>query len=426
MRIAFIVGRFPALSETFILNQITGLIDAGHIVDIFSVKRPDETKTHTEIEAYNLLERTHYIDIPNNKLVRAWKALHTIFTHLFTEPLPVLRALNLFRFGKEALSFSLLLTLRPFLDHGPYDILNCHFGKQGLRGMRLKEMGLPGKLVVTFHGYDISQSISENGHNLYDRLFEHAHLLMPVSEFWKQRLLSMGADPLRVQVHHMGIDVERFEFRPRQHGKSEPVQLFTVGRLVEKKGIEYSLKAVAQVRASHPDWNIRYVIIGDGPLRGSLEAQAQELGLQDTVEFIGSAAQDQVLRYMMESHLFLLPSVISATGDQEGIPVSMMEAMATGMPVLSTRHSGIPELVDDGKSGFLVEERSVDELAEKLEQMIQRPELWPGMGLRGRAIVENLFNIATLNRDLVLTYRRLLDKTIPSPRKRKYPRAESV
>jgi colanic acid/amylovoran biosynthesis glycosyltransferase len=334
MRIAFVVGKFPSISETFILNQITGLIDAGHEVDIFAFKSSDDSKEHTDIRDYRLMERTHYIEIPREKRRRVLKAVAAFARLLVVAPAQALQAVNVFRFGREAASLSLLLTLSAFAQKSTYDILYCHFGKQGLRGMRLKQMGVRGKLVVIFHGYDVSQVMEENGPDMYACLFETADLLMPVSLFWQHKLVALGADPNRVRVHHMGIDVERFEFQPRMPDSAGYVQLFTVGRLVEKKGIEFSIRAVGRVLEKHPELKVRYLVMGDGPLCKDLEALVDSLGLEHVVQLLGSGTQEDVQRHMGESHLFLLPSITAQDGDMEGIPVSMMEAMAAGMPVI--------------------------------------------------------------------------------------------
>jgi colanic acid/amylovoran biosynthesis glycosyltransferase len=182
----------------------------------------------------------------------------------------------------------------------------------------------------------------------------------------------------------------------------------TVGRLVEKKGLEYAVRAVALARRTCP--NLRYEIIGDGPLRPALGELVDKLNLAPIVSLLGAADCDFVRRKMAATDLFMLPSVTANDGDQEGIPVSLMEAQACGLPVLSTRHSGIPELVADGESGFLVAERDVEALASRLTYLIEHPESWPRMGRAGRTIVESRFNIEALNRDLLQIYEHAILK----------------
>ena len=159
-----------------------------------------------------------------------------------------------------------------------------------------------------------------------------------------------------------------------------------MGRLVEKKGHEYSIKAIAKAIINHK--NIIYLIAGDGHLRNKLESLVSELGIKNHVKFLGAVEQEEALKLYQQAHIFILPSVTSSNGDQEGIPVVLMEAQSAGLPVISTYHSGIPEAVIDGKSGFLVPEKDVNALAQKMEYLIEHPEVWPEMGRCGREFVE--------------------------------------
>jgi colanic acid/amylovoran biosynthesis glycosyltransferase len=412
LKIAFLVGRFPALSETFILDQICGLIDAGYEVDIFASARSAERKIQPLVESYGLLGRTRYYHVPASRFRRVWAGLGMLFKMIMARKLQIIRALNIRAFGRQAASLRLLYLLYPLLDRGPYDILHCHFGTVGLAGTQLKDLGVPGKLIVTFHGNDISKFIKTEGVDVYRRLFEKADLLMPVSEYWRQRLVALGADPARVQVHHMGIDPRRFAFRPRSHPGGEEVCLLTVGRLVEKKAIPFALQAVAMLTQRHPDWKIRYNIIGSGAQEADLRQQIDQSGLQGRAYLLGSRTRDEVYQYMLDSHIFLLPSITDTDGDQEGIPVVIMEAMATGMPILSSLHSGIPELVQDGRSGYLVPERDVAGLVDRLEQLITHPEAWAEMGQINRRLVEDGYNIHMLNQRLIETYQSLTEKAV--------------
>ena len=170
------------------------------------------------------------------------------------------------------------------------------------------------------------------------------------------------------------------------------VRLATVGRLVEKKGVEQAIRAVSLLRRERPELAFTYRVAGDGPLRGHLEALIGSLGLQDCVTLLGACTGREVAALLEDSQLYLQPSVTAANGDMEGIPVSLMEAMAMGLPVLSTRHSGIPELVADGEAGFLVPERDIPALAARLADLAAEPSRWPAMGGAGRLAVEPGFD----------------------------------
>ena len=193
----------------------------------------------------------------------------------------------------------------------------------------------------------------------------------------------------------MGIDTTRFEFKVRRPEADGEVRLLTIGRLVEKKGIAYGLEAFARVRERFPD--ARYHIAGDGPLSDELKARAHALGLGDSVQFLGWKHQDEIIELLLAHHILLTPSVTAKNGDKEGLPVVLMEGLATGMPVLSTRHSGIPELVRHQESGLIAEERDVKGLAQNLEALLEEPDMWKALGQQGRAIVEAEFSIEKLN-----------------------------
>jgi colanic acid/amylovoran biosynthesis glycosyltransferase len=177
--------------------------------------------------------------------------------------------------------------------------------------------------------------------------------------------------------------------------------------LVEKKGIEYAIRAVAAVVRTGRA--VQYDIIGDGPLRPHLSKLVEQLAMSSFVTIHGSKRKPEVVAMLMSSHMLLAPSVTAANGDQEGIPVALMEAMATGLPVVSTWHSGIPELVSDGESGFLVEERDVGSLEERLIYLLDHPDIRARMGQRGRMFVEAQFEIDKLNDRLVEIFTECLN-----------------
>jgi colanic acid/amylovoran biosynthesis glycosyltransferase len=154
---------------------------------------------------------------------------------------------------------------------------------------------------------------------------------------------------------------------------------------------------------------IEYKIAGDGHLKNALQKLIEDLKVSNNVKLLGWQRQDQVIELLRESDILLAPSVTSQNGDREGIPVAIVEALAGGLPVLSTLHSGISEAVQNGESGFLVPERDADALAEKLEYLIEHSELWPEMGRKGRSYVEEHYDIEKLNDRLVEIYQRLLE-----------------
>jgi colanic acid/amylovoran biosynthesis glycosyltransferase len=407
MKIAFIVGGFPSLSETFILNQITGLLDLGYEVEIFSEFNPKEKKVHSDVEKYRLKDRVYYIlPIPYNKIKRILKAFFLIIKNFHKAPLKILKSLNVFEYGKAALSLRLLYFLSPFLDKN-FDILHSHFGPNGIIGIYLKKIGISGKYITSFHGYDVSSFVINNGNNVYKRLFLNGDLFLPVSNYWKRKLIKLGCNEKKIIIHHMGINLEKFKFFEGKKQSEETIRILTVGRLVEKKGHEYAIKAISKIVKKYN--KIEYIIAGEGSLRNELEELVEDLHIKRYVKFLGAVEQKEVLKLYQQAHIFVLPSVTASNGDQEGIPVVLMEAQAAGLPIISTYHTGIPEGVLDGKSGFLVPERDVDALTEKLEYLIEHPEIWPDMGQYGRKFIEEHYDMNKLNRRLVEIYQNLIE-----------------
>jgi colanic acid/amylovoran biosynthesis glycosyltransferase len=407
MRIAFIVGRFPSLSETFILNQITGLIDRGHEVDIYADQRWETEKLHPAIEEYNLLDRTYYLPpVPENFLVRILNSFNLLTNNFSKDPGIVLKSLNVFKYGKKAISLWLLCTAIPSFNKS-YDIIHCQFGTQSYRGILFKVINSPeAKLITNFRGHDISSFVQERGNNIYDEVFKVSDFFLVNCEFFRQRAIKLGCDSDKIMVHRSGLDCSKFIFTPRYPSSDGWVRVATTGRLVEKKGIEYAIRAVAKQAAIHP--KIEYNIIGDGPLKEEFHQLIQELNAGHLIKLVGWKNEREIIEILDQSHIFIAPSVTAQDGNQDA-PINVLkEAMAMGLPVISTYHGGIPELVKDGTSGFLVPERDVDALAEKLSYLIEHPEHWAEMGQSGRTCVEEHYDLHKLNDRLVKIYQQLL------------------
>jgi len=414
MNIAFFVNIFPLLSETFILSQITGLLDRGYNVEIYVHRIGTQPLVHKDIERYNLLNRTFCHGssspiMPRNKIERFTKALYLIFKNLNRKPLPLFKSMNVLKFGRKAASLSLFYDAYTLLNKAnEYDIVHCHFGPNGILGVLLKDVrAFRGKVITTFHGYDLTSYLESRGNRVYDTLFEKGDLFLPISNRWKEKLIRLGCPAERILVHRMGVDVSRFNYSPYKPHKNDKINLLTVARLVEKKGVEYGIQALAKLTIKFP--NIEYNIAGDGPLKKALNDLITNLKINNNVKLLGWKTQDEISRLMGQADIFLAPSVTGKDGDQEGIPVVLMEAMARGLPVISTFHSGIPELVIDGKTGLLVNERDEDALAEKLKHLITHPEVRERMGQESRKYIENNYDINKLNGKLLEIYMELIN-----------------
>lgn len=408
MRIAVVVTSFPSVSQTFVLGQITGLLDRGHEVDIYAAASEPEAggAEHAVVSEYGLIEKTRYQ--PARAVDASWvrrlvAAVYVLGRYWWRDPVNAWRVVKgpPRRFG-YASRLALLNAGAPFAGRGRYDALLCHFGPNGRRMAQLRRVGLVhGKIATVFHGYDMSRYLITAGPRAYERLFQEGDLFLPVSEFWRSRLIALGCPPEKIGVHHMGIDLAKFPApeRHRAHG-GDTVRILTVARLVEKKGVEYAIRAVAALKGM-TERRVKYRILGDGPLRGELERLVRELGAADVVRLEGEMNQAGVRDAMHDSDIFVAPSVVAEDGDMEGVPVSIMEAMACGLPVASTFHSGIPELVRDGVTGFLVRERDARTLSFALARLVDDALLRRRMGMAGRRAVGRGYDLDDLNDRLV-------------------------
>jgi colanic acid/amylovoran biosynthesis glycosyltransferase len=409
MRIAYIVGGFPVISETFVVNQIAGMAARGCHVDIFATSEGTKGRLPEAVERYRLMEHVHRLDAPRNHLLRLYRILMLLLVHGWRAPVAVMRSVNVVRHGKSAATLGLLYAVLTLIRLGTrhYDVVHAQFGTYGPLALRLVETGaLRGKIVTSFRGYDATKYLRANPH-AYVALFRKSKFFLPVSQALARRIVEAGCEPDNIHVHHSGIECARFKYLERKRANGEATSIVMVGRLVEKKGIGYGIQAIARVIASGRA--LSCTIIGTGPLREELERLIRELGIDAHVRMIGSKSHGEVIQVLAQSHILMAPSVTAADGDEEGIPNTLKEAMAMGLPVIGTVHAGIPELVENGVSGFLVPEHDVTALADRLMYLVDHPETWAAMGRAGRRRIEAEFDTDRLNDELLVLYKGMLE-----------------
>jgi colanic acid/amylovoran biosynthesis glycosyltransferase len=395
-RIAFFVKSFPKLSETFILHQATGLLDAGHEVDVFALDAPNEEISHPEVAVYDLRNRTTYLEAPLLRAgVRAGRnALRDLLRDLTY-------ARSLAQHGRDGVSLEGVMggSLGDGLDPDGYDVIHAHFGPIG-NAFAFLAAESAARFVVSFYGYDASEFL-DNHPARYRGLFNRADVVTVLSEEMRGRIINAGCPASKIRIVPLPIDLEKFQFQARAVPKDGPIRLLSVARLVEKKGIEYAIDAVAGIA---DEYDVEYIVAGEGPLRDDLEKHAEQRDISEIVDFRGWVDSDEVTRQMGRSHLLLLPSVTARSGDREGTPTVLLEGQAVGLPIVSTRHAGIPEIVADGEAGYLVPERDVEELRAALRRLLDRPDDWPDMGRSGRTYVQRKHAVDVVSNDLIETY----------------------
>jgi colanic acid/amylovoran biosynthesis glycosyltransferase len=402
VRVACIVGEFPVLAETPFLNQLSGLIRRGHEVEVFADRPQPGVTFHPDVERLGLGARTRYpVALPHAGRWRA--ASRLVLAQRGEERRILLGTLNPLLYWRRAWSLEHLRRTASLLPRRHFDVCYLPFVQDAFKAFRLRRAGvLDGPVAAAIRGSDITRYVATRGPRVYARVLRRIALFLPVSASFARRVVELGAPPSRVVVHGTGIDLRHWRFHPRRLGPGEPLRLVTVARLVEKKGIAYVLDALR--RLGDAGVSASYEVVGDGPLRSALERQGERLGLGDRVRFLGWATTDQVREALDRAHVLVAASVRARDGDEEGIPNALKEAMASGLPVVATRHGGIPELVDDGISGFLVPERDSEALADRLALLAAHPERWPALIGGGRRRVERDYDIERLNDRLVTLF----------------------
>ena len=286
-------------------------------------------------------------------------------------------------------------------------VLHAHFGLMGYRTLALKhKTQLP--LVVSFYGIDASHMLRETRwQRAFQQLFDNVDRVTALGSDMANRLCDAGCDPEKIRILHLGVDLKTIPFHQRKYPlDGVPIVLLYCGRLVEKKGVLDALQAFARVAKAWPSLVFR--IVGDGPLRLQLCRAVRQLGVGHRVELCGALSHKQVLQEMANAHVFILPSKTAQNGDMEGTPTVLLEAQASGLPVLSTHHADIPELVQEGQSGFLVNEGDVTALSERLGGVLENPHLWNDLRKAGRAHVQAHYNIRREVKKLEWLYHGLI------------------
>ncbi|WP_028401704.1 glycosyltransferase [Ectobacillus panaciterrae] len=400
MKILFVVDQFPKLSETFVLNQITGLIDQGHEVEILAQKPRSKEVFHEDIKKYSLINKTIYYNVPSKKEDILKESFRFLFNKFFNNPILLFKSLNFLKYGKEALYLRHILVLKDLISEKrplEYDIIHCHFGPNGLLATILRDLGIiKGKVYTTFHGYDMTTYLKYRGNNIYNFLFSKGDVFLPISDFWKQKLKTLGCEESKIMIHPMGVDINKFS--PVKSKLKGTIKLLSVARFVEKKGIKFAIDAVSKL--INEGYDVEYSIIGDGPLKAELQTQVANSNTQDRIKFLGWKKQEDAILLIERSDIFLAPSIIGADGDMEGIPVVLMEAMAMQKVVISTYHSGIPELIINNENGFLVPEKDSDAIYEKIKFIIENDKYTEKICYSARESIEDKHNITTLNKKL--------------------------
>ncbi len=359
LQILFWVKNFPTNTGGSTLNQIIGFIKENHDVTILAqnFNASSINISHPEITQYNLFSRVFIKELSDN--------------------------------NKE------------------FDVIICQSTSRALTLLKfIKKNNIKGRLIVFVRGADLA--IFYN-HKNYKKIFESFDIIAPVCEYFEKQLTNLNKmfklkNTDKLKVFHSSIDCDKFNYRGPLLPENKKICIVTTSRLSPKKGLDYAIKAIGILVKKYP--NLRYLIIGDGPSREKLQDLIKTLGLERHILLIGWKTPDEVIKLLETSHIFILPSVKHKKA-QEGIPNVLKEAMAMGLPVVSTYHAGIPELIENGITGFLVPEKDEDALADKIEFLIEHTEIWNSIVLAGRKFVKKNFDRDEENKKLIKACQKL-------------------
>ena len=362
MKLLILTNTWLSPSEVFIRNLVDGVVAKDVAVTVLC------KKTKGLKQENNLYQVISFV--PENIVIRMLQ----FFTVL---PVFIIRKPRAFATLCSHLcahhDFTVFLTPLAWfsLRKYNYDAIHCQFGYLGNIGMLLKKTGIiTGPVITSFRGSDIS-SYFQRKPQVYNVLKNNGDMFLPVCDAFKDRLVELGFPSNKIHVYHSAINLSLFPFLP-MHKENSETQLLAAGRLVEKKGFTYAIDALASLRKR--DTSYRLVIAGNGPLDKSLSDYAKSKGLESFVSFTGWINQQSMREIMRSTDVFLATNIQSSSGDTDGIPNIVKEAMAIGIPIVAFRHPGLEELIQDEVSGYLVPERDTEALVSAIEKVITKKD----------------------------------------------------
>lgn len=291
------------------------------------------------------------------------------------------------------------------------NLIYARFGMGGVKMLPLKHRTqLP--LLTSFHGSDVSRQLQlrPDYRTYLPLLFHRGEAFTVVCEYMKKKLVELGCPPAKIRVIKSGIDLKKFPFLPKYNVRDDRIRILSVGRLTEKKGMIDLLRSYRLVLTQYP--HAKLIIVGDGEDRKKIEWFIHFYRLESHIELKGRLSHEQVQREMEQCDLFVMASKTASDGNEEGIPNVIMEAMATGRVVIATHHAGIPELIINGETGYLVEQYQPATLAQTIVYALKHRDNWEPMIYKARTKVEEEHDAKKQTEKL----EELMDKLIGSSR----------
>jgi glycosyltransferase involved in cell wall biosynthesis len=407
MRIAYMMSRFPRITETFILFEIVELIRQGLDIRVYPLLREQDTVQHPDAE--DLMARVQYLPFLSPAILGA------NLSYLLRRPRVYLRMLAEVVIGtfRSANFFFGTLGILPktvrfayLMERDGIEHIHAHFATHpALAALIIHRLtGIP--FSFTAHGSDIHIDQSLLGPKIVASAFT-----VMISDYNQQFVLDHTRADLapKMRIVRCGVDPDVFTERSGDRDPHAPFQILCVASFRDVKGHRYLIEACARLQERGLPFTCH--LVGDGPLRATIEKQVRRLRLQDRITLHGSQSRPDVVRRMQSADVVVLPSILAPRGNREGIPVTLMEAMACGLPVVSSRLSGIPELVKHRETGLLTEPTDSVAIADALQQLAEDPTLCRSLGKAGRAWVQDAFDFRTNTTALATLFRNTRERS---------------
>lgn len=404
-KIVHVLSIFPSKSETFIINLIVESLRAGFSSQILtdhlrSIEQSSQQELLTKNGLYQNAETFNPV-VPENKLKRLFLAVFILIKNLKHFAV-FFRTLNSKKYGLKSKTLKMWFQAGVFLKHRDATVFHGHFGINGKLLAEMKAIGaIKGKLITSFYGYDtFSTDINREAlKKEYSGVFAYSDYIITSSQYLYDNLMELNAPKDKIIINPVGVNQEIFEFKKRAYKDS--LNIITVGRLIKLKGQHYGIDAIKILKDK--GYNITYTIVGDGEEYEALQERINRNQLQNVVTLLGSKTQKDIIDLLYDNNLFLMTSITNEEGRAEGQGLVTAEAQASGLPVVAFDSGGVSETIDDKKTGFVVEEKNVQAMAEAIEKFIVEPELINKFGYAARKFVEqNFSNTIQSNRILKL------------------------
>ncbi|MBO2544280.1 glycosyltransferase [Salegentibacter sp. BDJ18] len=387
MKIALVLGAFPTISETFIVNQITDLIDKGHEVSIFAFQKNNCEVIHQGVLEYNLLEKTVYFqEIQISKFGRYFDFLKFIvLNRKHINFFKIIQIFNFQRHGKKAINLRNYTKFKWILNHASFDIIHVHFGTNATYIAQMKALGYFAntRFITSFHGYDISPHLMNTYPKKYELLLQEVDLITANTKYTKSLIQNL-TNSHKIEILPVGLDTGKF--KKNRFNKNQDFTMLFIGRLIELKGPHLTVEILnSLVKRGHK--NIKLIIVGEGELKDLLVELIGNYNLQEKVKLTGALSQESIIELMETADVFLLPGIYDKNGRAETQGLVIQEAQSMELPVIISDVGGMKFGLIDRKTGFVVKEKDIEDFSNKIELLIENESLRTEMGRKARKFV---------------------------------------